>query len=172
LVGVALLVNLGGGQAPTASEAKIELKRVHMCCDGCSEEVAVVLKKVKGVKNVAVDQEAKVARFVALDNKTAQKALDDLAAAGFHGDSGSREVAFKDDSGVKPGNVKSLTLTGFHNSCGGCVQSFRAAIKEVRGITGDTLKSKVTTCEIRGDFDAVQLVRALNNAGFHVKVKN
>ena len=68
--------------------------------------------------------------------------------------------------------MKSLTLTAFHNSCNGCVKSFRDGIKGVPGISSDTLKAKVTTCEIRGDFDAVQLVQALNKAGFHAKVKN
>jgi copper chaperone CopZ len=169
LAGFALVIN-AQGQAP--AETKVELKRVHMCCEGCSGEVEAILKKVAGVKGVMVDQEAKVARFVARDVKTAQGALDALAAAGFHGDSGTEKFSFKDDSGVKPGKVKSLTLTGFHNTCPGCVQSFRKAIKDVPGITGDNLKPKVTTCEIKGDFDAVKLVQALNKAGLHAKVKN
>ncbi len=171
LLGFALVLS-AQGQAPAGEETKVELKRVHMCCEGCSDEVETILKKVAGVKNVTVDQEAKVARFVARDVKTAQESLDALAKAGFHGDSGSDKFSFKDDSGVKPGNVKSLTLTGFHNTCAGCVQSFRQAIKDVPGIAGDNLKPKVTTCEIKGDFDAVKLVQALNKAGLHVKVKN
>ena len=173
VVGTSLVV---GGQGvekkQPQAELKVELKRVHMCCEGCADEVAEVLKKVKGVKTVTVDQEITTARFVAPDANTAQTALDALAAAGFHGDSGSKAFAFKDDSGVKAGKVKVLALTGFHNSCPGCVTAFRQAIKDVPGVTGDNLKSKVTTCEIRGDFDAAVLVEALNKGGFHVKVKN
>lgn len=63
----------------------------------------------------------------------------------------------KDDRGAKPGNVKSLTVTGFHNSFPGCVRSFREAIKPVAGVTGE--------------LDAAALVEALNKAGFHVKVR-
>ena len=156
----------------TAAETKVELKKVHMCCGGCAKEVAKVLAKVEGVTGVAVDQKTTTARFTAADAKAAQKALDALAAAGFHGDAGeSTDYAFKDDSGVKPGKVKSLTVTGFHNSCGGCVDSFREAIKDVKGVAGDNAKAKVTTAEVTGDFDAAELVAALNKAGFHVKVK-
>jgi copper chaperone CopZ len=157
---------------PSAAEEKVELKKVHMCCPGCAKEVAAILGKVEGVTGIACDQKANTARFTASDAKAAQRALDALAEAGFHGDTGgAKGFAFKDDSGVKPGKVKSLTVTGFHNSCPGCVESFRDAIKDVKGVTGDNAKSKVTTCEVTGDFDAAELVTALNKAGFHLKVK-
>jgi mercuric ion binding protein len=159
--------------APSAAaETTVELKSIHMCCEGCADEVAAILKKVEGITGVAVDQKTTTARFTAADSKAAQRALDALAAGGFHGDTGSaKDFAFKDDSGVKAGKVKLLTVTGFHNSCPGCVKSFRAAIKDVPGVNAASLKSKVTTCEVTGDFDAVELVKALNKAGFHVKVK-
>jgi mercuric ion binding protein len=158
--------------APAAAAETVELKRVHMCCPGCAKEVAAVLAKVEGVSGAACDQKAGSARFTAADAKAAQRALDALAAAGFHGDTGgAKGYAFKDDSGVRPGKVKSLTVTGFHNSCGGCVDAFREAIKDVKGVAGDNAKSKVTTCEVTGDFDAAELVKALNKAGFHVRVK-
>ncbi len=155
-----------------AAETKVELKNVHMCCEGCAEEVAAILKTVAGVTGVTVDQKATTARFTAADAKAAQKALDALAEGGFHGDTGgAKDFAFKDDSGVKAGKVKSLNVTGFHNSCPGCVKSFRAAIKDVPGVTGATLKAKVSEAEVSGEFDAAELVKALNKAGFHVKVK-
>lgn len=158
--------------APTsAAETKLELKNVHMCCEGCADEVAAILGKVEGVTGVTCNQKAGTAKFTAADEKAAQKALSALAEGGFHGDTGSKDFAFKDDSGVKPGKVKSLTVTGFHNSCPGCVKSFRDAIKDVPGVTGATLKAKVSSAEVAGDFDATELVKALNKAGFHVKVK-
>lgn len=157
----------------TAADTKVELKHVHMCCDGCAEEVAAILAKVEGVSGISTDKKTKSAAFTAADAKTAQKAIDALAEGGFHGDTGKdKGYAFKDDSGVKAGKVKALTVTGFHNSCGGCVKSFREAIKEVKGVAGDNAKSKVSTAEVTGDFDAAELVTALNKAGFHVKVKN
>lgn len=157
--------------APAAAQTKVELKHVHMCCPGCAKAAADILKKVEGVSNVACDQEAETAWFTAVDVKTAQRALDVLADGGFHGETGSKEYTFKTDSEVKPGKVKSLTVSGFHNSCPGCVRSFRDAIKDVPGVAGDTAQSKVRTCVVTGDFDAVALVEALNKAGFHVRVK-
>lgn len=171
LVGLVAAATLAGA-GPAAAAEKVELKSVHMCCDGCAEEVAAILGKVEGVSGAATDKRTKAATFTAADATAAQKALDALSAGGFHGDPGKdMGYAFKDDSGVKAGVVKALTVTGFHNSCGGCVKSFREAIKGVKGVAGDTAKSKVTTAEVTGEFDAAELVRALNRAGFHVKVK-
>jgi periplasmic mercuric ion binding protein len=171
----AVLANLFavlGLAAPAAAETKVELKNVHMCCGGCAKEVKTILSKVEGVKGVECDEEKTTARFTAADAKAAQRALDALAEAGFHGDTGgSKEYAFQDDSGAKAGKVKKLTVSGFHNSCPGCVESFREAIKDVPGVAGDTAKSKVRTCDVTGDFDPAALVKALNKAGFHVKVK-
>jgi len=157
----------------TAADTKVELKNVHMCCGGCAKEVAKILSGVEGVSAVKTDKETTSATFTATDAKVAQKALDALAAGGFHGDPGAdKGFAFKDDSGVKAGKVKALTVTGFHNSCEGCVKSFQTALKGVKGVTGDNTKPEVTTAEITGEFDAAEAVKALNKAGFHVKVKN
>lgn len=157
---------------PIAAAEKVKLKALHMCCDGCADEVAEVLGKVKGISNVATDKTTRSATFTATDAKTAQNALDALAEGGFHGDPGKdKGYSFKDDSGVKAGQVKSLTVTGFHNTCAGCVKSFREAIKNVKGVTGDNAKSRVTTAEVTGEFDAAALIQALNQGGFHVKVK-
>jgi copper chaperone CopZ len=141
LVGLFATLALAG---PAPAGTKVELKNVHMCCGGCAKEAKAVLTKVEGVTDVECDEEKTTARFAAADARAAQRALDALAAAGFHGDTGgSKEYAFKDDSGAK----------------------------DVPGVAGDTAKSKVRTCDVTGDFDPVALVRALNKAGFHVKVK-
>lgn len=158
--------------APAADTA-VELKRMHKCCEGCAKEVVKILRGVEGVGGVTADQGATAAEFTAADARAVQKALDALAVGGFYGDTGgAKGFAFPDDSGVKPGKVKSLTVTGFHNSCGGCVKSFREAIKGVQGVAGDNAKAKVATAEVTGDFDAADLIKALNKAGFHVKVKD
>src|SRR5262249_14413037 len=59
-----------------AAEIKVELKSVHMCCEGCAEAVTTILKKVEGVTGVVVDQKSTTAKFTASDAKAAQKALD------------------------------------------------------------------------------------------------
>lgn len=153
------------------AEEKLTIKQLHMCCGGCASEVETILGKVQGITDVSTDKASRSATFTATDNKVAQKAIDALAEGGFYGDTGRKDVAFKNDSGAKAGTVTSLTVTGFHNSCPGCVKSFRVALKKVEGVSGDNCKSKVTTCEVKGKFDAVALIEALNQEGFHVKVK-
>jgi hypothetical protein len=92
-------------------------------------------------------------------------------AGGFHGDTGKKDLAMKDDSGVAKGKVKSLTVTDLHNCCPQCCRIIKETVKKVDGVTGDDAKPKVNTVTIKGDFDAVELVKALNAAGFHVRVK-
>ena len=162
LVGVVLL-----GAAP--AETKVELKGVHLCCPACVKAVGEILKKVDGVKG-ACDREKRTVTITAADAAAAQKALDALAAGGFHGDSDNASVTIKDDSGVAKGKVKNLTVTGAHNCCGQCCKQIKATVAKVNGVTGDTAKPKLSTFEVTGDFDAAELVQALNAAGFHVKV--
>src|SRR5262249_30999788 len=107
----------------------------------------------------------------ASDDAAAQKALDALAAGGFHGDTGNDNLTIKEDSGAKKGKVASVSLTEVHNCCGSCCRAIKEAVKKVEGVNGDTAKPRATSFTVTGDFDAAELVKALNKAGFHVKVK-
>jgi copper chaperone CopZ len=64
-----------------------------------------------------------------------------------------------------------LTLTNVHNCCGACTTALKNTLKKVEGVKGDTVKAKADTFEVTGDFDAEAVVKALNAAGFHTKVK-
>jgi len=152
------------------AETKVELKGVHLCCPACTKAVGEILKTVEGVK-ASCDAKKKTVTITATDDKAAQKALDALAAGGFHGDSGNKDLAIKEDSGAAKGKVKTLTLTGAHNCCGACCKAIKTTVKTVSGVTSDTAKPKDSTFTVSGDFDAEELVKALNAAGFHVKVK-
>jgi copper chaperone CopZ len=155
---------------PAQAESKVELKGVHLCCPACVKGVAGILEKVDGVKG-ACDLKMKTVTITATDDQAAQKALDALAQGGYHGTTSSKGAAIKDDSGVTKGKVKSLTLTGIHNCCGNCCKGIKETVKKVNGVTGDDAKPKMDTFTVTGDFDAAELVKALNAAGFHVKVK-
>jgi copper chaperone CopZ len=152
------------------AETKVELKGTHLCCGQCVRMAGEILKKIDGVEGKC-DQKSSTITITAKDDETAQKALDALAAGGFHGDTGNKDLKIKDDSGVAAGKVKSLTLTGIHNCCGSCNGKIKATLKKVEGVSGDTAKVKSDTFEVTGDFDAEAAVKALNDAGFHVKVK-
>jgi copper chaperone CopZ len=153
-----------------AAETKVELKNVHLCCGACVKAAGTILKGVDGVQGAACDQKAKTITFKAADDAAARKALDALAAGGFHGDTGNKDLAVKDDSGASAGKVKSLTVTGAHNCCGQCCRAIKATVKKVEGVKADTAMPKEKTFTVSGDFDAAELVKALNAAGFHVKV--
>lgn len=152
------------------ADTKVEVKNVHLCCPMCVSKVAEVLKGVDGVADAKCDQKGKTVTFTAKDDATAKKAVQSLADAGFHGDAG-KDLPIKDDSGAEKGKVKTITLTGIHDCCGMCNASIKAAVKGVNGVTGDTAKAKADSFEVTGEFDAQELIKALNDAGFHVKVK-
>jgi copper chaperone CopZ len=153
------------------AETKVELKDTHLCCGACVKAVGEILKGVEGVTGKC-DQKARTVTITAKDDATAQKAVDALAAGGFHGSISSDAVKVKEDSGVKAGKVKTLTITEVHNCCGQCTNAIKNTVKKVEGVKADTLKAKATTFEVTGEFDAEAVIKALNAAGFHCKVKS
>lgn len=156
--------------ADVRAETKVELKDVHLCCGLCVKNVAAALKNVDGVTGKC-DQENGTVTITATDDAAAQKAVDALAAAGFHGVSSNDKIKMKSSTGAVTGKVKKLTVIGAHNCCGQCSKAIKATVKKVTGVTGDTAKPKGKSFEVTGDFDADELVKALEEAGFHVTVK-
>ncbi len=77
-----------------AAETKVELKNVHMCCDGCAKEVTKILGKVEGVTGVACDQKARTARFTAANAKDAAVAFlpENMSALQVHNFEGIVDV--------------------------------------------------------------------------------
>ena len=151
------------------AETKVEVKKTHVCCMDCEKAAGKILKE-SGVKGSAEKGEGRIT-FSVGDDKAAQKVLDALAAGGFHGDTGNRDLKIKDDSGVKEGKVTSLTLQGAHNCCKACNDAIKAAVKKVEGVESDDVKPKATSFTVKGSFDGAKLVKELNDAGFHVTLE-
>lgn len=151
-----------------AEEVNVVVKKTHMCCPRCEKSVAGVLTKA-GVKG-AGKKESGTIEFTAPDNTVAQKVLDDLAAAGFHGEVDGDKLKIKDDSGAKAGKVASVKLKGLHNCCGQCNTTIKKTVKQVAGVTADDAKVNSETLTVTGEFDVKELITALNKAGFHAKV--
>jgi copper chaperone CopZ len=149
----------------TFAEVKVELTKTHVCCPMCVKAIAKVLEDA-GVKGEAV-QATKSVSFTAPDEAAAQKAIDGLAAAGFHGEIDNKNLKMK-DSGAPDGKVTSLTLKGIHNCCGQCNTAIKATVKKVEGVASDDAAAKKNSLTVTGNFDAKALVKALNDAGFHV----
>jgi copper chaperone CopZ len=169
-MGLMLLSTAGMLGAVALAETKVEVKDVHLCCPGCVKAVRTALKGVEGVKGVC-DQDAGTVTITAPDDGAAQKAIEALAGAGFHGRLDTKAVHFPRNSGATKGKVTSLTVTGVHNCCRSCNMALKAALKKVNGVTGDTAKPKAQSFEVTGDYEATDVVRALHEAGFHIKVK-
>lgn len=161
-----ILVLYSNAQAQT----KVEVKGVHLCCGACVSAVNKIVKGVDGVKAVC-DQAGKRITITAPDKETAQKTLDALAAGGFHGDTGNKDLAMKEDSGVTAGKVTKLKVVGIHNCCQSCTRDIKNALKKVDGVTKDTAASRKSSFEVTDDFDAAQVIKALNEAGYHAKVQ-
>src|SRR5262245_33315972 len=142
------------------AETKVELKGVHLCCGACEKAVGSILKGIDGVKAVC-DRKNKTVMITASDDQAVQKALDALAAGGFYGSTDNKDLAIKQEN-PEPGKVKSLSISGIHNCCGACCYAIKQATRKVDGVKEDTAKPKVTSFKVTGDFDAAELVKALN----------
>ena len=168
--GLVILSAAGMLGAVALAETKVEVGNVHLCCPACIKGVNAALNDVEGVKGVC-DQKGKTITITATDDAAAQKGIEALAAAGYLGKLETKAVHIPRDSGATKGKVSSLTLTGVHNCCGACNKAIKTAVKKVSGVTGDTAKTKSESFDVTGDFEATDLIRALHEAGFHVKVQ-
>jgi copper chaperone CopZ len=164
------LLGLSSVGSVARAETKVEIKGVHLCCGACEKGVATALKGLDGVTQVS-DRKAKTVTLTASNDEAAQKAIDALATAGYHGTIDGGALSIKQEPNVPAGKVKSLALTNLHNCCGACGNAIKKAVKTVAGVSGDTVKPKQADFEVTGDFDAAEVVKALNAAGFHVQIK-
>jgi copper chaperone CopZ len=151
-------------------ETKVEVKGLHLCCGGCVSAATGAVSGAGG-KDAKGDKDSGTLTFSAPNEKAAQRALDALAAAGFHGDTGNKALAMKDESvGPKPVKMTTVTLKGIHNCCEGCAKPIKAAIEKVEGVTSEDVKAKETTLTVKGNFDLLKLYKALYDAGYHATV--
>ena len=162
-------LTLLAGTAFALADTTVEIKGVHLCCGGCVKGVAAALKGVEGV-TPKCDQKVGTVTLSAKDDASAQKGLDALADAGYFGDTGSKTLTLKPAADVPSGKVSTLKLSNAHNCCGQCASAIKKTVSKVAGVTGNTVKTKTAAFEVNGDFDAAAVVKALNDAGFQVKV--
>jgi len=169
MIRAALFAGLWLALAPLAvAEEKVEVSGLHNCCGACLKGITKAVTSAGA--EAQIDASDDTLTITAPDTATAQKAVDNLAAAGYHGKVKGDGVTIKDDSGAPAGNVAKLEVTGAHNCCKGCSIAINDACKEIFGVSSVSIEPKKTSFTVEGDFDAQSLVKALNQAGFHVKV--
>ena len=109
--------------------------------------------------------------LTAVDKAAVHSGVDELVAAGYFGKSDSAEVTVKDTSGAKDGKVTSMTVDDVHLCCDKCANTAKKVLAKVKGVTGDTAEKKVTSFEVKGDFNPKEVMAALQEAGLTGKAK-
>lgn len=161
---------ISAGTALALADTKVEVKGVHLCCGACVKGVGTALKGVEGVK-ATCDRDNGTVTLTADSAAALQKGLDALGDAGYYGDTGSKALTIPAAKDVPSGKVSTVKLSNTHNCCRSCCVAIKKAVKSVGGVAGDTARPKTAKFEVTGDFDAAAVVKALNDAGFQVKVE-
>jgi len=163
----ALILSLN---AACLQAAEVTVKGVHLCCGGCVSAAQDALSEVKGVTDVAGDQNTKVIAFKATDDKTAKAAFDALAKAGFHGAAfiDKKEASFPSINVKKGTTSNSITVTGVHLCCGACVTGVKKALEQVKGVDEMNIDREAKTVTVVGtDIDVNDFFAALYKGGYH-----
>jgi copper chaperone CopZ len=172
----AVVLALSFAAAARAAEMTATLTGVHMCCKGCTSTLEKAVAKVKGAKAVTATKEGEMQGTVTVTADTKenlQKAIDAIAAAGFHGKiDGNKDVKFKTAKLEKAAQgkdtkVQKLELAGIHNCCPACTKAIKTAVGKVDGVKEVSIEPKKDKFAVEGDFNARKVLTALNKAGFH-----
>jgi copper chaperone CopZ len=85
------------------AETTVTLTGVHLCCAPCVQAINEAVKEISGAK-VKADRETRSVTITADNAATAQKAVDTIADAGFHGTSDHDTVRIPDNRAPKRGS--------------------------------------------------------------------
>ncbi len=152
----------------------VSVNQVHLCCGSCIAAVDEALSDVKGVKDVAADQNTKTIRFTAADDKAAEAGIAALAKHGFFGQAkhGGKKLAFPDIGAKKGEKSNQIVLHGVHLCCGACVTGAKKSLENVPGLAEilvDRAGSKIT---LKGaGMETSKAFDALNAGGFYATLK-
>jgi copper chaperone CopZ len=171
---VAVLLVVGFLMGADDAKVTVTISEMHVCCGACIKAIEKAAAKVPGVEakveQESGEQDEGMAVLTAANYETIQKAIDEIAKAGFHGDLDSDKVKFAPIK-TAPGNVKQLEIGYIHNCCKGCSKSINEALGEVKGVTTKSVEPKKSSFVVEGDFDPADLVKELLEAGFYPTLK-
>ncbi len=152
------------------AETTVNISDVHLCCKSCVVGAEKAVAKAKGV-TVAVDKDGGIVTLTGADKAAVQSAVDALVEGGYYGKSDRAEIVVKDLSGAKDGKVSSMTVDDVHLCCDKCANAAKKALAKVKGVSSDTAEKKVTSFEVKGDFNPKEVMAALQAAGLTGKAK-
>jgi copper chaperone CopZ len=156
------IIVLGLVASAAIAEEKVTLSGVHNCCKKCTEGLNKAVATAPGV-TAKIDKST-----VALtggSTEDLQKAVDAIVAAGYTGTSDNDKVKVNAGEGADE-KVTSLTVSGTHLCCGKCVTATDKAVKSVAGVKSDTAAKGAESFKVEGDFNAKEVMAALDKAGF------
>lgn len=153
-----------------ANPMTVTITEMHLCCKGCTSAVDKAAAKVAGVKS-KTNQDEQSTVLTASNLKDLQKAIDEIAAAGFCGKVDNADVAFKPIEFKEGEKVHKLEVSHVHNCCKMCTDALKGAIEAVPGVTGNTVKNKQVSFVVEGDFSPAEVVKAIQEAGFYPTLK-
>lgn len=172
VLGSVLVLTAAAWTATGLQAGEVKVTGVHLCCGMCVTDVGKALGDVKGVSGAACDRAAKTVTFQAADADAVKAGIEALAAAGFHGTAkhGDQKIAFPDSGAKKGDKADEVTVTGVHLCCGQCVTAVQKVLGDIsKDVTVDRATKTVT---VKGSgIETTAVVTALNEAGFHAKVK-
>ena len=146
----------------TFAEEKVTLSDVHNCCKKCTEGLNKAVGTAPGV-TAKIDKST--VALTAASTADLQKAVDAIVAAGYTGKSDNAKVKVTPAVGADE-KVTSLTVSGVHLCCGKCVTAVDKAVKSVAGVKSDTAAKGADSFKVEGDFNAAEVMAALDKAGF------
>lgn len=150
-----------------AGETLVALTGAHLCCGGCKKSVQSAVEGT-GIENYELTITPEdVISLKAASGKDAQKALDAIAAAGYYGKSDHEAVVIPDLEASDDEQVESLTVSGVHLCCGGCVKAVTAAVEATDGAEKHTAEKDSESFEITGKFKTADLLAALRAEGLN-----
>lgn len=151
-----------------AASVTVTLSKVHLCCQGCIDDVGDVGAALKGA-SLDPDKDAKTITITAADKASAQSAVNALVAAGFYGASSDPSVTVPTIS-APDRMTHAMTVSDVEICCGHCVKDINAAVGKVPGVAGTTAAKRAKTFVISGYFNEKAVITALNNAGFSAQI--
>jgi copper chaperone CopZ len=165
---LAVSLSLAAASLTAAAHAAstVELTDVHICCRGCAVAIEKSLSKMENVKP-SIDQENGTVSLTAENDESLQKAVDAIAKAGFHGKIDEKSKVQFAEAKLPEGKITRLEIAHIHNCCPACTKAIKAAVAEVEGVQGDSLKPKATKFVVEGEFEAKDVIAAIEAAGFH-----
>ena len=158
--------------AASVQAGEVSVKGAHICCGACVRDVGKALDGVSGVSGVKADRSSKSITFTASDDKAAEAGINALAKGGFFGAAkhGDKSLKFPESGAKKGETADSVTVTGVHLCCGGCVNGAKKAVASLGNVTVDKGAKSVT---VKGSkIDKLKVVTALNKAGFFASAKS